>query len=68
MTLQALRERVGSDTFWRIVRRWTTRYADGNGSTEEFERLAEMVSGRDLDGLFRDWLDRPTRPHVYARR
>ena len=66
MTLQALRERVGSRTFWRIVRVWTRTHADGNGTTEQFERLAERISDRDLDSLFSDWLDRHTRPVGYA--
>jgi aminopeptidase N len=67
MTLQALRERVGSGTFWRIARVWTRTHADGNGTTEQFERLAERTSGRDLHRLFTDWLDRHTRPQGYAR-
>ncbi len=66
MTLQALRERVGSRSFWRIVRVWTRTHADGNGTTEQFERLAERISDRDLDSLFSDWLDRHTRPVGYA--
>jgi hypothetical protein len=70
MTLQALRERVGSSTFWRIVRVWTRTHADGNGTTEQFERLAERLSSPEkrpgLDRLFGDWLDRHVRPVGYA--
>ena len=39
MTLQALRNRVGDDVFWRIVRTWIREQRGGNGSTAEFEEL-----------------------------
>lgn len=54
MTVQALRNRVGSRDFFTIARRWT--HGDGVGSTRELKRLAERVSGQQLDGLFRAWL------------
>ncbi|HYJ67433.1 MAG TPA: M1 family metallopeptidase [Nocardioidaceae bacterium] len=65
MTAQALRMRVGSRDFFRICRLWVHHNADGVGTTREFKRLAERVSGRQLDRLFRAWLyssDRPPLP------
>ena len=59
MTLQALRQRVGDDDFWTVLRDVGRRAsADGNGSTESSEALAERVSGEDLDGFFHAWLSR----------
>ncbi|RJK94265.1 M1 family metallopeptidase [Vallicoccus soli] len=56
MTLQALRERIGERAFWRLVRTWYRDHRDANASTADFTRLAERVSGRQLDGFFRTWL------------
>jgi aminopeptidase N len=55
MTLQALRNRVGGRDFFTIARRWT-HDRGGVGGTGEFKKLAERVSGKQLDGLFRAWL------------
>jgi aminopeptidase N len=61
MTVQALRNRVGSRDFFAIARRWT-HHGDGVGSTRELERLAERISGEDLHGLLRAWLYRGIKP------
>ena len=61
MTAHALRTRIGSDDFFTLMRRWV-HGADGNGSTAEFMRLAEQVSGRQLDGFFDAWLFTKSRP------
>ncbi len=62
MALQALRHRIGSDTFWRLLRRWVHDNRAGNGSTEAFVALAEEVSGQDLGGFFQAWLSDAARP------
>ena len=62
MTLQALRNRVGDQDFWRILRTWIREQDGGNGATEEFEELATRVSGKDLGSFFTAWLHTPTRP------
>ena len=56
MTLQALRNRVGGRDFFTIARRWVHDNRDGVGGTGELKQLAERVSGKQLDGLFRAWL------------
>jgi aminopeptidase N len=62
MTLQALRNRVGDATFWRVVRTWISEQWGGNGSTEEFEEVAARVSGQDLGSFFDAWLRTPAKP------
>ncbi len=62
MTLQALRNRVGDEVFWQIVRTWIAEQKGGNGSTEEFEEVASRVSGQDLTAFFTAWLRTPERP------
>ena len=62
MALQALRNRVGDEDFWRILRSWIREQGGGNGATEEFEALATRVSGEDLSGFFTAWLHTPSKP------
>jgi aminopeptidase N len=62
IALQALRNRIGDDDFWRLLRRWVSDNAGGNGSTADFQALAEEVSGDDLDGFFDAWLHASTKP------
>jgi aminopeptidase N len=62
MALQALRNRIGDDDFSALLRRWVADRKGGNGSTAEFEALAEEVSGEDLDGFFTAWLHSRTKP------
>ncbi|WP_165807144.1 M1 family metallopeptidase [Nocardioides currus] len=62
MTLQALRQRIGEEKFWLLVRTWLDTKGGGNGTSEEFEALAAQVSGQDLTGFFTAWLRTPTKP------
>ena len=66
MTLHALRQQVGDDDFFRILRRWARSQAGGNVSTDEFIALAERVAGQQLDELFEVWLFTPGKPAVPA--
>ncbi|MCF6745141.1 M1 family metallopeptidase [Blastococcus sp. KM273128] len=62
MTLQALRDEVGDETFFAIVEQWVATQAGGTVTTEEFIALAEKVSGQQLDELFQRWLFTPGNP------
>jgi aminopeptidase N len=62
MTLYALRKAVGDDAFFRILKTWTSEKKDRNATTEDFVKVAERVSGKDLRPLFADWLYGKTRP------
>ncbi|MDP1806904.1 MAG: M1 family aminopeptidase, partial [Acidimicrobiales bacterium] len=64
MTLQALRERVGDDAFFQVLRRWVDDHRDGSASTDDFVGLAEEVSGQDLEALFDAWLYDPVAPRL----
>ncbi|MFT4008498.1 MAG: M1 family metallopeptidase [Nocardioidaceae bacterium] len=67
MTLQVLRERIGTKAFFKLLRAWAKQHRHGNVTTAQFKRLAEKVSGRQLDRLFRDWLSvrrKPARHYV----
>ena len=61
--LHALRLTVGDDAFFDGLRAWLAGHADGAGSTDDFQRTIEDVSGLDLGGFFDTWVhaDRPPR-------
>ncbi|MDN5762607.1 MAG: M1 family metallopeptidase [Microlunatus sp.] len=65
MTLQALRQRVGSRDFAEIMRRWTARSPQRCATTAEFVALSERVSRRNLGKLFHDWLYVAQKPAGY---
>ena len=62
MTLHALRRAVGAETFFEILRTWTTERRDGTGTSAQLKALAEKLSGKRLDPLFRNWLFRAAKP------
>jgi aminopeptidase N len=65
MTLQALREKVGDQAFFTILRTWYAENRNGNVTTEGFIALAERVSGLQLDDFFRVWLYEEGRPESW---
>jgi aminopeptidase N len=56
MTLEALRQKIGTETMLRVLRTWTTDHRYGTASTRDFIELSEQVAGRPLDRFFRRWL------------
>jgi aminopeptidase N len=79
MTLEALREEVGTQTFFRILSDWVRKHAYGNAGTKQFIKLAEADSGMNLGHFFDEWLFKKGKPrnwsssplrqnHVAARR
>ncbi len=64
LTLHVLRDTVGDDAFFEIVRTWLGRYSGDSASTADFEALAEEVSAQDLTPLFDAWLRAPELPDV----
>jgi aminopeptidase N len=66
MAVHALRLEVGDRDFFRILRAWTTRRAGGHGTIPQFIRLAERVSGEQLDDLFQVWLFTGSKPVLDA--
>jgi len=62
MTLAALRNRIGHPDFRRLLRRWAAVHEGGNATSEQFEAMAETVSGEQLDAFFEAWLRSGERP------
>lgn len=56
MTLQALREKIGTRPFLGLLRTWARQHQYGNATTRQFIALAESVAERQLDDFFQRWL------------
>jgi len=64
-TLHALRVKIGEDAFFELAREWVSRYDDSTATTEDFEALAEEVSGQDLGTFFDVWLHTGSKPTTW---
>ncbi|MGX4735481.1 M1 family metallopeptidase [Kitasatospora griseola] len=64
VAIQALRNTVGDDTFFRILKGWPTERRYGNATIPEFQAYAERISGRSLGDLLNTWLFTPAKPPV----
>jgi hypothetical protein len=62
MTLHVLRLTVGDAAFFQILKTWAQSREGDNVTTAQFIRLAERISGQQLDGLFETWLYTPGKP------
>ncbi|MFJ9434268.1 M1 family aminopeptidase [Streptomyces sp. NPDC101490] len=61
--LHALRKSIGDTDFDRLLKEWTTRYANSHRTWTEFEQLAAEVAGKNLTGFFDAWARGTTIPH-----
>ncbi|MFP5255838.1 MAG: M1 family metallopeptidase [Acidimicrobiia bacterium] len=64
MALQALREQIGDDAFFSLLRRWVDDHRGSTASTQDLVGLAEEVSGQELDDLFDRWVYAPELPSL----
>ncbi len=62
MTLQALRDKIGTHDLLRLMRTWATEHRHGHGDIEEFIALANKISGEHLRGFFHRWLFQRGKP------
>jgi aminopeptidase N len=62
LALQALRNEIGDEDFFAILKGWPAKFAYGNARVSDFVRYAERVSGKPLAGLFDTWLYQPSKP------
>jgi hypothetical protein len=54
--LHMLRHVVGDSTFFEVLRTYGTTFRDSVATTEDFQAVAESVSGKDLDAFFQQWI------------
>ncbi|UDY24292.1 M1 family metallopeptidase [Nocardioides sp. Kera G14] len=62
LLLHALRERIGDDVFFELLRAWVRRHRGSCVTTADFVALAEELSGTSLGTLFETWLQERSLP------
>ncbi|NUU22391.1 MAG: M1 family metallopeptidase, partial [Streptomycetaceae bacterium] len=62
MVLQKVREAVGDELFFDILRAWTDGQPDRTGRTADFTALCERLCGLALDAVFGPWLFEDGKP------
>jgi aminopeptidase N len=66
MALEALRVKVGTPKFLRLLRRWVAEHRHGSATIGDFEILVERICGRGLDRFFDQWLFQRGKPRGYG--
>jgi aminopeptidase N len=56
LAIQVLRNTIGDDAFFKLLKAWPTEHRYGHGTIPEFQALAERISGKHLGDLFHTWL------------
>jgi aminopeptidase N len=64
LVLQALRQEVGDEVFFKILQTYAERYRYGVAGTGDFIAVANEVSGRNLKPFFDQWLFSKTMPQL----
>lgn len=54
--LNKLRETLGEDTFFKIVKTYVEKYKFKIATTNDFIKVCEEVSGKDLKEFFKPWI------------
>lgn len=62
--LHMLRQETGDEKFWQGLREYYETYQFSNAVSEDFQRIMEQVSGKKLDGFFKQWLYLPGHPQL----
>lgn len=59
---EELRERIGDDAFWAMVRAWPAARDNGNADREDYLAWVEEQTGEELTSFFDAWLLGATTP------
>jgi aminopeptidase N len=58
---------LGDDTFWRAIKQFLTEYGYKPSTTEDFFKVFEEVSGKELDGFVKQWYYTSATPSLIAK-
>jgi hypothetical protein len=58
MGFHMLRREIGEDNFRKLVQRFYREYRERRASFRDIQKVAEAVSGKDLQRFFDDWITR----------
>lgn len=56
VVLNELRSELGEDTFFKVMQEYFDQFKFKIATTEDFIRVSEEVSGRELDEFFKTWV------------
>ena len=62
--LHMLRDRIGTDNFWRGIRTYYRAHVNGVATTDDLRRAMEEASDQDLASFFKQWLTRSGVPAI----
>ncbi|MEV8534828.1 M1 family metallopeptidase [Streptomyces sp. NPDC051211] len=62
MVLHRIRQEVGDEKFFALVRGWAAEHRHGNANTADFTAYAQAKTGHDLDEVWEVWLYGKGRP------
>lgn len=65
--LHMLRHQLGDDVFFDGLRRYVRTFAGSQVETDDFRRVMEAASGRNLEQFFHQWTRRPDVPRLDIR-
>ena len=57
-----LRQQIGDDAFFALLRDWPADQENGTADREEYLSWIEAETGEELTAFFDDWLLSPTTP------
>ena len=62
--LHMLRNKIGKENFYKLLRTYYKKYRNSNATTGDFRAIAESVSGMRLENFFDQWLRKPGYPKL----
>ena len=62
--LHMLRRQLGDAVFKKSIRQYYATYAGKNAETKDLQKIFEMVSGKNLETFFAQWLHLPVNPNL----
>lgn len=60
--LHMLRNEVGDSVFWTGIRTYYESFKFGNATTQDFRKVMEQTSQKDLESFFHQWLKTSSHP------
>uniref|UniRef100_UPI004047F296 M1 family metallopeptidase n=2 Tax=Roseivirga sp. TaxID=1964215 RepID=UPI004047F296 len=64
--LHMLRKEVGDEIFWEAIRQYYDKYKLSNALTDDLKDVFELVSGKNLDVFFQQWVYQAGQPNIDA--
>jgi len=62
--LHMLRRQLGDGVFWKGIRQYYAQYNGSNANTDDFRKVMELASGKDLRVFFKQWLKTAGHPDL----